>query len=169
MDFLFARAVFSYEGMPRQMVTKIKYESATQKIENIVDYLLECFNKNYMHADVITFVPMTENKEKWRGFNQSKLIAEEFAKRKQLPIVATCKKIIDNESQTGFNFQKRKDNVKNNFAFIEESKSEIKDKVVLIIDDVVTTGATVSEIAKILKQNRAKDCLVLSFAHTRIK
>ena len=49
------------------------------------------------------------------------------------------------------------------------NKEKIKNKIVLIIDDVVTTGATVSEIARLIKKNGAKECLVLSFAHTRIK
>ena len=169
MDFLLARAVFCYEDRPMSLVRKVKYEDSTQKIENMVDYMVECFNQHKLSADIVTFVPMTERKEKWRGFNQSKLIAEEFAKRVQLPVVETCKKIVDNESQTDLNFSKRKQNVKDNFKFVAESKSEISCKTVLIIDDVVTTGATVNEIARILKLNGARECLVLSFAHTRIK
>ena len=169
MDFLLARAVFSYEGRAVSLIKRIKYDGQTHKVENVVDYLLDCYNQHYLNADVVTFVPMTAHKTKWRGFNQSKLIAEEFAKRKELEIVETCIKVVDNESQTGFDFAKRKLNVENNFKFITENKDKIKNKTVLIIDDVVTTGATVSEIARLIKKNGAKECLVLSFAHTRIK
>ena len=165
MDFLISRSVFSYEGQVVNFIKKIKYDVETHRVEN----LIQCYEENYLSAEVVTFVPMTPNKEKWRGFNQSKLIAEMFAKQKGLKCVNTCKKVVDNESQTGFDFAKRKLNVENNFKFIIESKGKVKNKTVLIIDDVVTTGATVSEIARLIKKNGAKECLVLSFAHTRIK
>ena len=169
MDFLLARAVFSYEGRVVNMIKKIKYDGQTQKIENVIDYIINCYNQHNLHADVVTFVPMTKSKIKWRGYNQSQLMAEEFAKQKGLEIVETCEKVVDNESQTGFDFAKRKLNVENNFKFLTEHKDKIKNKTVLIVDDVVTTGATVSEIARLIKKNGAKECLVLSFAHTRIK
>ena len=169
MDFLCARAVFSYEGRVVNLIKKIKYDGKAQKIENMVDYIIDCYKQHNFHADVVTFVPMTKTKIKWRGYNQSQLMAEEFAKQKGIEIVETCEKVVDNESQTGFDFAKRKLNVENNFVFLTENKDKIKNKVVLIVDDVVTTGATVSEIARLIKKNGAKECLVLSFAHTRIK
>ena len=58
------------------------------------------------------------------------------------------------------------ENVKDSFAVKREYAEKIKGKIILIIDDVITTGATTSEISKMLVEAGAESCYVLSFAHT---
>ena len=112
---------------------------------------------------------MFKKKQKLRGYNQAKLLAEEFAKHAKLPIFDFCEKIVDNTSQTELDFKSRRENVKDTFKFRTELKNEIKDKVVLVIDDIFTTGATSNEICKVLLENGAKECFVLTLSHTELK
>lgn len=100
-------------------------------------------------------VPLEKKKEKWRGFNQSEEIAKILSSLLSLPLSkGIIKKIKITLPQVTLSEKERKDNVKG--AFSAEDKEKIKGKKFLIVDDVFTTGATMKEIAKILKQNGAE-------------
>ena len=75
---------------------------------------------------------------------------------------------MDNVSQTELNTQERIKNIEDSFAVKHEYKKIIKGKTILIVDDVITTGATSSELSKTLIETGAKECYVLSFAHTKL-
>lgn len=111
---------------------------------------------------------MFELKEKSRGYNQSKMLAQEFSSKTKIPIYEFCEKVVNTKSQTELNTKERMANVLDSFAFKSEFKKMIKGKVVLIVDDVITTGATTSEISRILLKAGAKECYVISFAHTKL-
>ena len=168
-SFDIARSVFSYEGEAKNIVQKIKYFGKVQHIEMIVNYLIEAYQKYSMKADCVTFVPMFKKKLKLRGYNQAKLLAEEFCKQTKLPLYDFCEKIMDNTSQTELDFKARLENVKDTFKFKTELKSEIKDKRVLVIDDIFTTGATTNEVCKVLLEKGAKECFVFTLAHTMLE
>ena len=138
-------------------------------IEHIVKYLVDMYATWNVFADIITCVPMFELKETERGFNQSKIIAKKFAEFVKVPFVELCAKVVDTPSQTSLNTKERIENVKDSFNFKSEYKKLIKNKTILIIDDVVTTGATTSELSKVLIEHGAKECYVLSFAHTKLQ
>ena len=79
-----------------------------------------------------------------------------------------CNKITNTISQTELNYSERKANVKDSFKFIAEHKNTIKDKSILIVDDIFTTGATTSELSNVLLQAGAKSCHVLTLAHVSV-
>lgn len=168
-SFKQGKSVFEYTNLPLNVVHNLKYNGQKYLSEYMVRYLLDIYATWNVFADFITCVPMFEQKEKVRGYNQSKLLAEEFSKQVKVPFYEFCVKAVDTVSQTELNTQERMKNIKDSFAFKSEYKKTIKGKTVLIIDDVVTTGATTSEIAKVLISAGAKECYVLSFAHTKLK
>ncbi len=167
-DFVQAKSVFEYCDSPLKVVHNLKYNSKTYLVEYMVRYLLDVYATWDMFADFVTCVPMFKLKEKARGYNQSKLLATEFSNQTKIPFVEFCAKVVDTLSQTELNTQQRLENVEDSFAFKPEFKKQIKGKVVLIIDDVITTGATTNEISKVLLNAGAKACYVLSFAHTKL-
>jgi ComF family protein len=116
--------------------------------------------------DCLLPVPLHSSRLRQRGFNQSIEIARVIAKRLQIPIVHDA--VIrrrSTESQTGLTAKQRQKNIRGAFDVV----GDLAGKHVLIIDDVVTTGSTVNELAKVLKRKGVKRVGVLSIARAPIK
>ena len=122
-----------------------KYISA-----ELAKMMTDTFIEEEMCADVVTFVPMTAKEIKERGYNQSELLAEEVAKRLNLPITSTVLKIKETDKQKRLTAKERRENLKGVFAVAD--KTAIKGKRILLVDDVITTGATVNECSAVLKK-----------------
>lgn len=168
-SFVQAKSVFEYTSQPLMLVHKLKYSKKKYLVEAMSKYLIDIYATWNLFADIITNVPMFPTKEKERGFNQSSLLAKQLSESVKVPFVELCAKIVDTPSQTDLTINKRIENVKNTFSFRNEHKKLITGKTILIIDDVVTTGATTSELSRIMLEAGAKECYVLSFAHTDIE
>jgi len=114
-------------------------------------------DKFILPAKIIFAVPLHKSKLKQRGFNQSEEIAKHLSRFLNIPfengILIKTKKT---SPQTTFNKEKRLKNITGAFAVNPQKKDEITSKKILLVDDVFTTGATMEECAKILKQNRAQ-------------
>lgn len=167
--FTLAKSIFEYTDKPLNVVHNLKYNGSLYLVDYIVKYLTDEYAKWNVFPDFITNVPMFETKERKRGYNQSKLLAEKFAELAKIPFNEFCVKVVDSTSQTELNTKERLKNVLDSFAFKSEYKDLIKNKTILIIDDVITTGATTSEISRILINAGAKECYVLTFAHTKLQ
>lgn len=114
-------------------------------------------------ADYIIPVPLHTFKKLQRGYNQSYYIAKAISKKLNIPLKPNLlKRKRFTQTQTKMNFIERKENVRNAFQVKHDNK--IIDKKIILIDDVITTGATVSECAKTLKEKNAKKVFALSFA-----
>lgn len=116
--------------------------------EIFVKNKLACeFIKNY---DIIIPVPMYKNKKAIRGYNQSELFARELAKYFKIPIVTNVLiKQVNTQMQSSLGRKERIKNVQNVYKI--QCQEKIKDKNVLLVDDIYTTGATVKECKKMLK------------------
>lgn len=146
--------LFSYKEIVREKIIQYKFENRPYLSNMFCEFFIKnkkiCgFLKKY---DIIISVPMTKKKIAQRGYNQTELIAKLLAKqfenlqyRKDILI-----KIKDNKIQSTLNKQQRIENVKN--AYKLKNIQIIKQKNILIVDDIYTTGATVNECAKVLKQ-----------------
>lgn len=107
--------------------------------------------------DTITFVPMTKSDERFRGFNQGKLLAQNIGQAEQLLV-----KIKKTRPQHKLNAEQRMTNMVGAF----ELTGEVSGKNILIVDDVCTTGATLNECAKTLLTGGAKSVVCAVFAKT---
>ena len=128
--------------------------------------MCDVFSTWNISVDIVTSVPLHKNRERQRGYNQSKLLAEYIANKFNIEYVDAVEKIVDNTAQATLDFKSRRENVKDVYKSISEAKSEIKDKNVLLIDDIYTTGATCNAVSEILKSMHAKEVYVLTFAHS---
>jgi ComF family protein len=109
--------------------------------------------------DIIINIPMYKKKEIQRGYNQSALIACEAARLLEKPYYKDIlEKTIDTSPQSELNRAKRLNNIRNAFTIANTEK--IINKKILIIDDIITTGATVDECSKVLKKAGAKEVIV---------
>lgn len=151
-DKLFALAPYSYPF--DTWLAQFKY-SGRFELANLFSALLSAqWQSSLMaqsHFDLVLSVPLHSKKWQLRGYNQAHLIAQNFAKQLSLPYDADLLiRIKNNDSQMGKTGAQRRKNLRNNFSLKQDISSKVKH--VLLIDDVVTTGTTASEISKLLKQ-----------------
>jgi ComF family protein len=98
---------------------------------------------------VIIPVPLHKKRENWRGFNQSELIASNISKFFKIPLLSNIERVIHKKPQAKLNEKERKRNIKNCFVWRGENLNQ---KNIILIDDVVTTGSTLNECARVLKK-----------------
>ena len=127
---------------------------------------MEIIEENNIKADVICYVPMTKKAEKKRGFNQCKVIAKNISNATGIPVRKCIKKIRNTKEQKTLNKEERIENLSG--AFKVNNVDNIKNRNVILIDDVITTGATISECQNILKKSGAKKIIVLTIAKSNI-
>lgn len=106
------------------------------------------------NTDMIVPVPLFWWKNFRRGYNQAALLSEIISQECNIQVNNIIKRIENTKSQTKLGEQARRKNVFNAFAL---KSNGIKDKTVLLVDDVITTGATINECARVLKDAGAKD------------
>ena len=82
-------------------------------------------------------------------------------------VFSLLEKVVEHKHQAGLTQKERLENLKDTFSISPENKDKIKGKKILIIDDVFTTGATLSECAKVLKSQKPKSVSSLTFAKTK--
>ena len=113
--------------------------------------------------DVIIPVPIHKKRKKKRGYNQSELIAKEIAKRLEVQLqLNVLYKNVNNSPQSTLNQEQRKYNAKG--VYILKNEKLIKNKNILIFDDIFTTGNTVNECSKIIRNAQVNNVGVLTLA-----
>jgi ComF family protein len=111
----------------------------------------------------VTFVPLHRTGMARRGFNQSELLANGFAARFSLPVLGVLEKKRRTKNQNELSRIDRLRNLKGVFS-VKKDADDIKGCSLLLIDDVMTTGATLSECARVLKESGAKEVRCLTLA-----
>ena len=159
-EFDLARSALVYEGEAMRLVLRLKRgeKFLSETLAQILLPMLE----DFADADALTFVPMTEKAEKERGYNQSKLLAERLAEASGLELLSSVRKLHETPPQKSLNLKQRRENLKSCFKI--EDKKSFRDKKVVLIDDVLTTGATASELARRMKKAGAVRVYVLTVA-----
>jgi len=153
-----------YEGPVQKAIHMYKYERKKWLSRSFAEWMNDFLSEHTeIEFDIIIPVPLHMIREFQRSFNQSWLIAYYLGRmKKKLVIYDALVKVKNNPSQTGLDHQKRKENVQG--VYIVKKQQMIKGKKILVIDDVCTTGATVEEIYKTLKNSGAKKVTILTIA-----
>lgn len=157
-----AYAPFFYEGLARKFVLDLKSRGREYIADYMAEYMYLYYSSLGIEADVVVNVPSTPRTLKRRGFDHTALIAEAFAARAELPSLSLLKRISHKKDQTKLSYAERFASVGGAFGLADASGAA--NKTVLLIDDVLTTGATASECAAVLKSAGAKRVNVLTFA-----
>ncbi len=143
---------FKYEG----------FESLARRLSlKMVDYLAKTGAD--LNGFLIVPVPLHPRKERKRGFNQSRLIAEKIASEMNLEFCDGIKKIKDNKPQAQcVSPEERIENIKDSFAV--RNPERVSGRNIILVDDVFTSGATMDEATNVLKMHGAKKIIALVFA-----
>ncbi len=163
-----------YEGDEfSKIIYNIKY-GGMRKLAGYMGEILGLeFLKNFHGEDLkkyycITPVPLHRSRFRERGFNQSELIGLGMSKITGIKICEDLLLRVKNtSSQTRLNKHSRKLNIENAFEINVKYQTEICGKNIIILDDVITTGSTINEAVKILKQNGAGEIMCCSLAMAR--
>ena len=155
-------SVLKYDEVSKQIILPFKHRDKTI-LKNFIADLMFKFGKDIIYrADFIVPVPISLTRLLKRKYNQSALIASVLCKKSNKPYLEALKRIKFNKSQGHLPKKDRIANVKNCFVMKEKFLSKIHGKNILLIDDVFTTGATVNECAKVLKENGVNQVFVLT-------
>lgn len=159
------RAVLFYEGEVMEAIHRFKYSSAIYLARPLGWFMYERSREfiNFSEYDCLIPVPLHKRRLRKREFNQAQLLAEELTKYVNLPVeLSVLERIKETPSQVGLKKEERQRNVWN--AFQVHSREKIKNKTILLIDDVLSTTATVNEAAKALIRAGADRVDVLTLA-----
>jgi len=145
-----------YETGPiKEMIHYLKYSGITSLAEALGELIAERLERELPRGSLVVVpVPLHRKREFSRGFNQAELIARYISKRLNISGGMALSRIKNTPSQVTLPADLRRTNLINVFQC--EDKEIIAGKTVLLVDDVSTTGSTLNECAKILKENGAK-------------
>lgn len=149
---------FYYRDEARECVHQFKYSSSFDSGIFLAEKMHEIILKEYdnISFDIITCVPSTKRHRREKTFSTSEFLMKKIAKKMNMKSnQKVLIKIRETQAQVSLSQKERMINLKN--AFAPNEKFEIKDKVILLCDDVRTTGATLNECAKALHKAGAKE------------
>lgn len=150
-----------YNEISKKFVLDYKYKNKTYLCKYIAYIMKEKFEMENIDVDYILFVPLHKKRQNKRGFNQSEKIAREFGKLVNIPVLDCIERTKNTKQLYKLTKIERQNELKNGFQ-VKENISLIKNKKIIIIDDIFTTGSTVNEISKILKLNNIGHICILT-------
>lgn len=160
-----ARSLGVYTSVLKELVHFFKYRShpgAIREITSLLEQHLDPLEEHYQDLQVV-WVPLHRRKLKERGFDQSYVLARQMARLCRLPVVeGTLVRVRDTSPQARKNRTERMANVRG--AFQVARPEAVAGRRLLVVDDVFTTGATVNEVTKVLKQAGAERVDVFTLA-----
>ncbi|NLI91063.1 MAG: ComF family protein [Peptococcaceae bacterium] len=144
-----------YGGAWRDLICNVKYKGQPYLLLRLSDYMISCTVNNLPPPDAVVPIPMHPNKLAERGFNQTEVLASILSGKLGIQLRHYLIRTKDTAPQTSLGRNERIQNLRGVFQVKEGVK--LKDKIIWLVDDVITTGATLGESAKILKENGVKE------------
>lgn len=179
IDGVFASVV--YVGVVKRLIRQFKYSPYVTDMKNIIEELFyegviqkELFTGLLSKKCVFVPIPLHKTRMRQRGYNQSKVLTEglvkkignEIYKSHMIEAADLLERIKETRPQYGLSQQDRLVNMAGAFTIKQKhQKSPEKDEVILLIDDIVTTGATFREAGRVLKRAGYKSVFGVAFAH----
>ncbi|MCE2688073.1 MAG: ComF family protein [Rickettsiales bacterium] len=169
--------IFHYNEIIKKIVLNLKYNDNTLIASKIADLLAKKFASKIAEFDLIVAVPIHRSRLYKRKFNQAVLISK-IIHRKPLNVNESnvqlqpkfypdiLIRLKDTKTQTKLNSRERAKNLKRAFLVKKKYRNFIINKKILLIDDVITTGATAQECSKTLKRFKAREVAVMTLAKT---
>lgn len=145
--------LFYYSGMLKIKIKEFKFENGVYLKNPFGKLIYENLDKSLLEKmDYIAYVPSSKKKIRQRGYNHSKLLAEEISKYSNIELFDKLCKIKNTKSQHFLSLEERSINLKDSFSV----DGDLSGKSVLLIDDIHTSGATVEECYKELRKSNCK-------------
>ena len=162
-----ARSSLIYDEVSKKIILNFKYGDRTDFILTFTNWLSQAGYDLLTKTDMLVPIPLHPLRLWVRRYNQAALLAQALSKSTGIKTYPTLlKRVKKTKQHQGMSKAERYQNIANAFAIDHTHHSLIKDKTITVVDDVLTTGATVSEAARVLKNAGAKTVYVLTIART---
>lgn len=155
-----AYAPFRYDGVVRKAILQFKSDGAKYLAIGFASFIAQRLEIDQVDFDVIIPVPSHKSAKKKRGYNPAKVIADELGKLTSKPIEDVLYKVLQTKNQKFLDYNERQTNLENSIMLL--NNSIIKDKNILFVDDIITTGATIETCAKLC--HKAKNIYACAIA-----
>jgi competence protein ComFC len=156
------RAYTIFEGPVRNALHRLKYRNDINQGDVLSPFLVDLFSQQNWAVDLVTAVPLSKERYRSRGYNQAERIARPFAAQIKKPYFPhAIQRVVNTQSQIDLSLVERRENVSGAFY---ANAMVVSRKSVIIIDDVSTTGSTISECARALKEAGADKVYALTIA-----
>lgn len=157
----------NYNRFLKDLVHSFKFNGKSYLYKPFAEVMIDTIKiKNVVDFDLVLFIPIHRRKEAIRGYNQSELLAEYISKNLIKPISkGNLVKTKWTQEQNTLDRIQRFRNLKDSFSI--RNPSEFENKRILLIDDIITTGSTFNECAKLLVENGAKEVIALALTSSK--
>lgn len=155
-----------YSKAVRELVLRLKYKGDFRSAEVLAVLMAEVMEENSLKGDFLTFVPSSRRSRRKRGYNQSEVLAKLISKNTGIRLMETLVKNSGTKDQIGLGKIERWENMEGSFGL--RSGAGVCGKSFILVDDVVTTGATAFWCAETLTKNGAVSVLVLTAAKSGV-
>jgi competence protein ComFC len=161
--FAGARSLYLYQGPVREAVHALKYNHLSGLARPMAEMMAACLEREALAVDAVVPVPLFGRRRRLRGYNQSALLGRELARLGGLPLVegGLARRRDTPPQARSVDAEARRRNVAGAFA---ADARRVEGRSVLLIDDVMTTGATLDACAQALRQAGAASVWALTFA-----
>lgn len=160
--------VWYYEDAVRDSLLRFKFHNRPDYADLYGPELALRIRRSLPEADMLAWVPVSKGRLKERGYDQAELLAKAAARELGIPAVRLLNKVRDNPAQSGIaDARMRKENVRDAYQMC--SDVDLNGKRVILIDDILTTGATAGECARILREAGAEKVFLAAVASGKIR
>lgn len=147
----------------QSLAHSLKYEEITSFGKELGVKIGQRLQEQRVVADAVIPVPLNKQKKRERGYNQSDYIARGISQKMRLAVLPSAvRRVKYTSTQTKLNAEERKENIADAFVVDERYRESIDGKIIIVTDDIITTGSTIQEIGKVLKNAGAKKIIAAS-------
>jgi ComF family protein len=157
----------SYTGPARACVHALKYDGERRLVQPLAQLMAERWQRVAIGGEVLVPVPVHAARLRQRGFDQAELLARAVGRLLDLPVQQAVRRASRTTAQHQLGRSARAGNVRSAFAADAHSAAVVAGRWVVVIDDVVTTGATLAGCARVLHEAGARAVSALCLAHER--
>lgn len=153
-------------GMYEKLIIRdYKYHGKPYFGDKLAEIMFDRLALEDLSFDLILPIPMHKSKERKRGYNQAALLAKGIGRRMEVPFDKNLMlRTKRTKPMNKMSPQERRDNVKDAFTLSREKVKIVKDKTILLVDDIFTTGSTLDECSRLLLNNGARKIYMICFA-----
>lgn len=152
----------AYKGVIRKLLYQLKYQPyLTDLIPDLAELGYEALIQNELFVQLLDEkpifipIPLSAKRLRKRGYNQAHLLAKSLGRKFDVEVIELLKRVKDTKPQYGLKREERLQNMKDAFAYSSNAVRSSRDArtIAILVDDVLTTGSTLNEAAKVLKKN----------------
>lgn len=157
----------AFTGPARAALHALKYDGELRLVSPLAALMAERWRRVAAGGELITYVPVHEQRRRQRGFDQAELLARAVGKKLGLPVATVLRREARTAAQHQLGRRARASNVGHAFGVVPARRDQVRGQWVVVIDDVVTTGATMSGCARVLYEAGAAAVSGLALARER--